>query len=104
MRPGNTGPLNGPGALKVLNPPLKIQIVGDTAVWGLGYNERQPSIFSFKLDKPQVSAPVSLDAFDRLYSDFATDGELVYIPNSGFPTSNSCVEGIFCPHTSTSKI
>ena len=86
---GNTGPLNGPGALKGLNPPLKIQIVGNRAVWGLGYNERQPSIFSFNLSSPQISAPVSLDAFDRLYLDFATDGELVYIPNAGFPTSNS---------------
>ena len=86
---GNTGPLNGPGALKGLNPPLKIQIVGDRAVWGLGYNERQPSVFSFNLSQPQISTPVTLDAFDRLYTDFATDGKLVYVPNVGFPTSNS---------------
>ena len=86
---GNTGPLNGPGALKGLNPPLKIQIVGERAVWGLGYNERQPSVFSFNLSSPQVSSPVSLNAFDRLYNDFATDGDLVYLPNVGFPTSNS---------------
>ena len=63
--------------------------MGDRAVWGLGYNERQPSVFSFSLSSPQISAPVSLNAFDRLYQDFATDGKLVYIPNVGFPNSNS---------------
>lgn len=35
--------------------------------------------------------PASLNAFDRLHQDFATDGELVYIPNVGFPNSNSYV-------------
>eukprot|EP01050_Picozoa_sp_SAG11_P022955 SAG11_NODE_4475_length_1881_cov_7.488777_2_plen_186_part_01 len=44
---GNTGPLVGPGALKGLNPPSKIQVVGDQAVWCLGYNERQPGCFVF---------------------------------------------------------
>ena len=95
---GNTGPLNGPGALKGLNPPLKIQIVGDRAVWGLGYNERQPSVFSFNLSNPQVCAPVTLDAFDRLYTDFATDGELVYVPNVGFPSSNSYYHMVRAAH------
>ena len=33
---GNTGPLNGPGGLKGLSPPIKIQIVGNQAVWGVG--------------------------------------------------------------------
>ena len=33
---GNTGPLTGPGAMKGLNPPSKIQVVGDQAVWCLG--------------------------------------------------------------------
>lgn len=86
---GNTGPLNGPGALKGLNPPFKIQVVGDRAVWGVGYNERQPAVFSFNLSSPQISSPVSLNAFDRLFTDFATDGRLVYLANVGFPTSNN---------------
>jgi hypothetical protein len=43
----------------------------------------------FNLTNPQVSSPVSLAAFDRAYQDFATDGELFYLPNVGFPTSNS---------------
>jgi hypothetical protein len=63
--------------------------VGQQAYWCLGYNERQPSCFTFNLTNPQVSSPVSLAAFDRLYQDFATDGELFYLPNVGFPTSTS---------------
>ena len=46
-------------------------------------------IFSFNLSAPQVSSPVTLNAFDRLFKDFATDGDLIYVPNVGFPTSNS---------------
>ena len=55
------------------------------------YNERQPAVFTFNLDSPQISTPVSLNAFDRLFTDFATDGKLVYLTNTGFPTTNSCV-------------
>ena len=43
---GNTGPLNGPGALKGLNPPLKIQVVGDRAVWGVVRGHPIPHIWS----------------------------------------------------------
>jgi len=87
---GNTGPLNGPGALKGLNPPLKLAIAGDRAVWCIGYNERQPGCFTFNLSTPQNSAPVSLASFERVFGDLATDGELVYLPNEGnTPESNN---------------
>jgi hypothetical protein len=48
-----------PGALKGLNPPRTIQVVGDQAVWCLGYNERQPGCFVFNTSSPQISRPVS---------------------------------------------
>ena len=63
---GNTGPLNGPGALKGLNPPAKIVVVGEQAMWCLGYNERQPGCFVFNLTNPQVSEPVTSPNFERV--------------------------------------
>ena len=87
---GNTGPLTGPGALKGLNPPAKIQVVGDQAVWCLGYNERQPGCFVFNTSNPQISAPVSPANFERVFHDVAFDGTIAYLPNSGnTPESNN---------------
>ena len=87
---GNTGPLTGPGALKGLNPPRKIQVVGEQAVWCLGYNERQPGCFVFNLSNPQVSVPVSPANFERNFNDLSFDGRIAYLPNSGnTPESNN---------------
>jgi hypothetical protein len=82
---GNTGPLTGPGALKGLNPPAKIQVVGDLAVWCLGYNERQPGCFVFNTSSPQISSPVSPANFERNFHDLTFDGTIAYLPNSGGP-------------------
>ena len=73
---GNTGPLTGPGALKGLNPPAKIQVVGDQAIWCVGYNERQPGCFVFNTSSPQISKPVSPANFERNFHDLAFDGTI----------------------------
>jgi hypothetical protein len=79
---GNTGPVNGPGALRGLNPPSHIAVVGGTALWCLGYNERQPGCFVFNLSNPQVSVPVSSPNFERLYGFLAFDGNTAYLANT----------------------
>eukprot|EP00041_Stephanoeca_diplocostata_P034997 m.1216526 g.1216526 ORF g.1216526 m.1216526 type:complete len:1148 (+) comp24614_c0_seq3:114-3557(+) len=89
---GNTGPLTGPGVLRCLDPIADITIAGGKLVWCCGYNERQPGCFTFDLDKPQISMPVSLTSFERDFvgATYDNNSGLVYLLNQGGPpTSNN---------------
>lgn len=78
------------GVLRCLDPIADISIAGGKLVWCCGYNERQPGCFTFDLDKPQVSMPVSLTSFERDFVGAAYDDAsgLVYLLNQGGPPTS----------------
>jgi hypothetical protein len=90
---GNTSArFTGAGVHRSLFPPSSIAIVGKDVIYTVGYNELGSSTAGFSLEQPQLnsSALARPDAY-AAWSLVASDGNLVYLANTGGLSDSSFV-------------